>query len=325
MARLKSTLCAHATAGSQVIAALIMVLTLAVPMQASGATISVNGVTFSDELGGFVLERASGQGSMDDPFVVVERMTGLAGGTLEFQIDQDFGNRIGSQHPWGFALIKVIENATDLPWESFELELQSKLGVPSDYWDGLSFGQGSQAGRPFTAQGFSRVTIVDEPYDRVEFAGGKIPRGGQATLRIVITESNLLAKGYLAQRPIRPVAEKSSPLTGHSEHYYRTQTVLRGQAACYQQRTEAGLPTTERDDVRSCLLINDRGLFPITNMTLSERKGSRPFPWISRPSPASTAQLWQGRAEHDPPQLPNQNVTSRALTPRPLTSRLSAP
>jgi hypothetical protein len=46
-----------------------------------GATISVNGVTFSDELGGFVLERASGQGSMDDPFVVVERMTSLAGGT----------------------------------------------------------------------------------------------------------------------------------------------------------------------------------------------------------------------------------------------------
>ena len=152
MAGLRSTLCATATAGSQVMAALTIVLSLAVPTQASGATISVNGVTFSDELGGFVLERASG-------------------GTLEFQIDQDFGNRIGSPHLWGFALIKVIENATVLPWESFELELQSKLGVPSDYWDGLSFGQGSQAGRPFTAQGFSRVTIVDEPYDRQDTEG----------------------------------------------------------------------------------------------------------------------------------------------------------
>ena len=248
MAGLKSTLCAPATAGSQVMAALTVVLSLAVPTQASSATISVNGVTFSDELGGFVLERATGQGSMDDPFVVVERMTSLAGGTLEFQIDQDFGNRIGSPHLWGFALIKVIENATDLPWESFELELQSKLGVPSDYSDGLSFGQGSQAGRPFTAQGFRRVTIVDEPYDRVEFEDGKIPRGGQATLRVVITEYNLLAKAYLAQRPIRPVAENSSRLTGHSENYYRTQIVLRGQAACYQHGTDAGLPVTERID-----------------------------------------------------------------------------
>ena len=116
-------------------------------------------------------------------------------------------------------MIKVIENATDLPWESFELELQSKLGVPSDYWDGLSFGQGSQAGRPFTAEGFSRVTMVDEPYDRVEFDGGKIPRGGQLTLRIVITETNLLPKAYLAQRPIRPLAENLSRL---NPDFYRS-------------------------------------------------------------------------------------------------------
>ena len=188
------------------------------PPGADAASFTVAGVTFSDDLGGFVLERVSGQGSTDDPFVVVERMTGLAGGTLEFQIDRAFGNRIGSHHAWGFALIKVIENATDFPWESFELELQSKLGVPSDYWDGLSFAQGSQAGRPFTAKGFSRVTSVDEPYDRVEFDDGKIPRGGQATLRIVITETNLLAKAYLAQRPIRPVAENFLWLPGNSEN-----------------------------------------------------------------------------------------------------------
>jgi len=83
------------------------------PPGADAASFTVAGETFSDDLGGFVLERVSGQGSTDDPFVVVERMTGLAGGTLEFQIDRAFGNRIGSHHAWGFALIKVIENATD--------------------------------------------------------------------------------------------------------------------------------------------------------------------------------------------------------------------
>ena len=178
----------------------------ATALQARGATISVNGVTFSDELGGFILEHVSGQGSMDDPFVVVERMTSFAGGTLEFRIDPAFGNRIGSQHTYGFALIKVIENATGFRWDAFELELQSKLGVPSDYYDGLSFGQGSTAGRPFTAKGFDRVTIVDEPYDRVEFEDGKIPMGGQATLRVVITEYARLPNAYLAQRPVKPLA-----------------------------------------------------------------------------------------------------------------------
>ena len=178
----------------------------ALALQAQGATISVNGVTFSDELGGFVLERVSGQGSMDDPFVIVERMTSFAGGTLEFRIDPAFGNRVGSQHDIGFAVIKVVENATEFPWDAFEIELQSKLGVPSDYSDGLSFGQGSKAGRPFTANGFSRVTIVDEPYDRVEFEEGRIPRGGQATLRFVITESALLPSAYLAQKPVKPLA-----------------------------------------------------------------------------------------------------------------------
>ena len=60
-------------------------LSLACPASLHAATFSLNGVTFSDELGGFVLDRVSGQGSMDDPFVLVERMTNTAGGILEFR------------------------------------------------------------------------------------------------------------------------------------------------------------------------------------------------------------------------------------------------
>ncbi|HZT20613.1 MAG TPA: hypothetical protein VFA23_14485 [Dongiaceae bacterium] len=173
---------------------------------ARGASISLHGVTFSDALGGFVLEHVSGQGSMDDPFVIVERITSMAGGTLEFRVDPSFGNRIGSQHDIGFELIKVVENATGFAWESFEIELQSQLGVPSDYSDGLSFGQGSTAGRPFTARGFAQVTVVDEPHDRIDLEEGKIEQGGRLTLRFVVTESARLPIAYLAQRPIKPVA-----------------------------------------------------------------------------------------------------------------------
>ncbi len=179
---------------------------------ARGASFSVNGVTFSDRLGGFVLEKATGEGSIDDPFVLVERMTDPNGGTLAFRVAPEYGNHIGSQHHIGFALVKVIENATAIPWTAFELELQSILGTPSDYYDGLSFGQGSQAGRPFSASSFDQVTMMDEPYDRVEFDHGRVSVGGSVTIRVVITEFNPLTEAYLLQRPSRPVASKTSEL-----------------------------------------------------------------------------------------------------------------
>jgi hypothetical protein len=186
-----------------VIAAVIAAL----PGPADGASFFDNGITFSDELGGLVLEKVTGEGSMDDPFVVTERMTDPNGGTLLFRVDAAFGNRIGSQHTIGFALIKVIENATNIPWTSFELELQSKRGIPSDYFDGLSFGQGSNAGRPFTATGFDRITVIDEPYDRIEFDHGRVAMGGRAILRFVISETLPLSEAYLVQRPTPPVAD----------------------------------------------------------------------------------------------------------------------
>src|SRR5262249_1259067 len=88
---------------------------------AKAGSFSIDGVTFSDRLGGFVLEKVTGEGSMDDPFVLTERMTDSDGGTLSFRIPPEFGNRIGSQHAIAFAVIKVVENASELPWNSFEL------------------------------------------------------------------------------------------------------------------------------------------------------------------------------------------------------------
>jgi hypothetical protein len=181
------------------------------PCPAQSASFSVSGVTFSDKLGGFVLERVAGHGSIEDPFVVVERMTNPEGGTLLFQADPAFGNRIGSIDEIGFSLVKVVENATGHPWTSFELELQSKLGIPSDNLDNLSFGQGSTAGRPFTATGFSQVTIVDEPFDRVEYENGNVPAGERLTMRIVISQPASMHEAYLAQRPGRPVANGTVP------------------------------------------------------------------------------------------------------------------
>jgi hypothetical protein len=184
-----------------------LLLQAALCFTAKAASFSVNGVTFSDRLGGFVLEKVTGEGSMDDPFLLVERMTDSNGGTLSFHVEPDFGNRIGSAHATAFAVIKVIQNATELPWNSFELELQSKLGTPSDYGDGLSFAQGLDAGKPFSSDGFDQVTLMDEPYDRIQFDHGKVPIGEQVTLRFVLSESIPLGEVYLLQRPGKPIAE----------------------------------------------------------------------------------------------------------------------
>lgn len=168
----------------------------------------LHGVSFSDELGGFVLERVTGEGTLADPFVVVERMTNPDGATLVFRADPDFGNRIGSPDRVGFALVKVIKNATGHEWSSLEIELQSKLGLPSDHTDELSFGQGSDAGRPFTSSAFARVTLIDEPFDRIEYDDGAVPPGGQVSLRFVVSQPGTLPEAYIAQRPGRAVAAR---------------------------------------------------------------------------------------------------------------------
>jgi hypothetical protein len=194
---------------------LVLMSTLAIrPGLAWAGSISLHGVTFSDHLGGFVLERVTGQGSIADPFVVVERLTDPDGATLVFRADPASGNRIGSPDRVGFALVKVIKNATGHEWSSLEIELQSKLGQPSDHTDELSFGQGSTSGRPFTADAFVHVTLIDEPYDRIECDDGRVPPGGEVSLRFVVSQPGSLHEAYIVQRPGRAVAGRAIPAAG---------------------------------------------------------------------------------------------------------------
>ena len=179
--------------------------------RADAHTIVLHGISFSDELGGFVLEQVTGTGSIADPFVVVERMVDPNGATLVFRADLSLGNLVGSPDRIGFAIVKVIKNATGHDWSSLEVELQSKLGVPSDHTDELSYGQGSTAGRPFTASAFARITLIDEPYDRIEFEDGSVPAGGEVTLRFVVSQPASMHEAFIAQRPSRPVALRDRP------------------------------------------------------------------------------------------------------------------
>ena len=168
---------------------------------------TVNGVTFSDEYGGFTIAAVSGSGSTDDPFVVVEEITGPTSVVLIIKgIGPEFGNKVGTLHPMGFALRKIIRNDTPYIWSFMEFELQQILGVSSDYLDGLSFGQGSVSGRPFTSSRFSQSEDRAEPIDMVIFSGGAIRPGQSAVFDVIITDTTPIPVFYLVQQPNRPIA-----------------------------------------------------------------------------------------------------------------------
>ena len=177
---------------------------------AAAQPMSVSGVTFSDEYGGFTIAAASGSGSLEDPFIVVEEITGPTAAVLIIQgIVLEFGNRVGTLHPTGFALRKIIRNQTPFVWTFIDFELQQVLGVSSDYLDGLSFGQGSVSGRPFTSDRFSDTAELDEPLDAITFQGGELRPGESAVFDFVITDTTPVQMFYLVQRPNRPIAQLS--------------------------------------------------------------------------------------------------------------------
>jgi hypothetical protein len=168
--------------------------------------VSVAGLTFSDELGGFRILSASGGGTPEDPFVVVEEVTApeqvvlVIRGTPEAWAGRLAHNRIGSDHPFGYALRKVVINRTDSVWTGYDLELQQPLGVASTQDDGLSFGEGSTYQRYAQADLFRVARVVSKPLDSITFSLGDVPPGGRIALDFVITDIEERPAIYLAQR-----------------------------------------------------------------------------------------------------------------------------
>ena len=168
---------------------------------------TTGGITFSDAGGGFTIVAVSGSGSKEDPFIVVEEITGPSAAVLIIEgLSSAFGNKVGTLHPTGLALRKIIHNRTPFIWTFLDFELQQVLGTSSDYLDGLSFGQGSSAGRPFTSTRFDETNELTEPLDAITYHGGVIRPGESGVFDIVITDTTPIDRFYLVQRPSRPIA-----------------------------------------------------------------------------------------------------------------------
>jgi hypothetical protein len=174
---------------------------------AAAKEISLAGLVFSDELGGVRLLDGWGSGTLDDPFVLVEEIVELGPAVLVVNgMSPRFGNRIRSQHDVGFALTKVVRNATEQSWTLFSIELRELLAQESPFGDGLSFGQASEVGRPFASTMFGTHLETTEPYDGIQFNDGMVAPGETATFNFVITDTTPRFRFYIMQRRDSPVA-----------------------------------------------------------------------------------------------------------------------
>ena len=192
--------------------ALVVGVGLAAAGGGGAEPITLDGLTFSDELGGVRLERGWGSGSLADPFVLVEEITSDGPAILIVRgMTHRFGNRIRSHHEVGFALTKLVRNGTSQPWSLFNLELRELFDHPSPFGDGLSFGQASEAGRPFRSDGFAESLETREPFDGVQFVDGLVEPGETVALSFVITDTTPRWEFYLLQKRDSPLAG-----TGHA-------------------------------------------------------------------------------------------------------------
>lgn len=166
----------------------LLCLILAPFAEAGAASFTREGLTFSDELGGFRLISVTGTGRLEDPFVVVEEIGSQGPAILLITgLRSEFGNRCGTQHLTGFAVTKLVRNVSNQHWRDFRMELRETEQHASPYGDGLSFGQAA-TGRTVESSVFHQVRAIDEPFDGLAFDDGDVPPGDSADFHFLITD-----------------------------------------------------------------------------------------------------------------------------------------
>jgi hypothetical protein len=173
--------------------------------------ITQEGMSFSDEEGGFTLKSVTGRGSLDDPFIIVEDVTGPRQAILVIRGMKQAGNRIGTHHISGIAVTKVVFNRSKDVWQNYQMELREVLTRHSPYEDGLSFAQNTPISGAFTASSFPDLQRYDEPQDTLGFSGSTVQPGQSAQFTFLITDMSPVAKFYLVQEPLQPVSALDHP------------------------------------------------------------------------------------------------------------------
>jgi hypothetical protein len=180
---------------------------------ALGTEITQEGLSFSDEGGGFTLRSVTGRGSLDDPFIIIEDVSGPRQAVLVIRGLKQAGNRIGTHHIAGIAVTKIVYNRSEDVWQNYQMELRELSTRHSPYEDGLSFAQNTLISSAFTASSFPDLQRFDEPQDTLGFSGKSVPPGEFAQFTFLITDMSPIQKFYLFQEPLQPVSELPNPGT----------------------------------------------------------------------------------------------------------------
>jgi len=192
----------------------LLCLILAPFAEAGAASFTREGLTFSDELGGFRLVSVTGTGRLEDPFVVVEEIGSQGPAVLLITgLRSNFGNRAGTQHLTGFAMIKMVRNLSNQVWRDFRMELRETMEHASPYGDGLSFGQAA-TGRTVDSSSFHQIRAIDEPFDGLAFDDGDVPPGATADFHFLITDETPARRILLVQDLSPPSAALPPPEPG---------------------------------------------------------------------------------------------------------------
>jgi hypothetical protein len=170
---------------------------------AAAETLTIGGMSFSDQPGGARLLAASGTGTRDDPIVLVEEIIGPGPAVLEIQNGRT--GHLQVSPATGFltlSVVKIIVNRGPWRWTGFDLELLTGPDEPSLYADGLSFDQPQTFQRLARADRFLQTVQEDEPFDRIRFDGGQVDPAEYLRLDFDIVDVNGTAVFYLVQRPL---------------------------------------------------------------------------------------------------------------------------
>ncbi|MGN8021907.1 hypothetical protein ACTJJ7_14480 [Phyllobacterium sp. 22229] len=166
---------------------------------------TVGPYSFSDEMGGFSIRSVTGTGTTEDPIVITEELNDIVPVTLVIR-----NASVGQPGfaPKGFGLLFHLQiravNGSGRPWQEFFFELQSLLGEPSDYSDGLSFCQPCDLTGMIHSNLFAAYDDDFEPYDRMLFHDGKVDPKANVTMDFPIGDFTPKRIFYLVQEPRIP-------------------------------------------------------------------------------------------------------------------------
>ncbi|PSJ53757.1 hypothetical protein C7I84_25055 [Mesorhizobium ephedrae] len=162
--------------------------------------------SFSDELGGFVIDSVSGTGTRTDPIVIRETFVSASPATLVIRARRPIRFfDTGTFYANGILHMRILaRNGSGHGWVEFEFELQEILHKASVFGDGLSFDQRSENRELISSDSFAEFSRDFEPYDKLLFRNGKIDPGRTGGFSFLITDFTPRSQFYLVQDPRVP-------------------------------------------------------------------------------------------------------------------------